>query len=204
MVAKLNALQIDLAAEIRQTTDQLKGINADLAAVKVKIADMQSQDRRDQEGLRDLAGPAGRTSTRSSSTITAKEAAKRTELAERKALLADRLRSAYDTDRTSLLESFLSGGTFTDLLAEMSYYIDVGEQDKALADQIAVDQETLAAIHQTTSTRGPGPTTCASRRPPRSAPSTAASRQLKAAKAELKQAREAGRRGARRSRSATT
>ena len=63
---------------------------------------------------------------------------------------AERLRSAYDTDRTSLLETFLSGGTFTDLLAEMSYYIDVGEQDKALADQIAQDQETLAALHQTT------------------------------------------------------
>ena len=31
----------------------------------------------------------------------------------------------------------------------MSYYIDVGEQDKALASQIAKDQETLAAIHQT-------------------------------------------------------
>ena len=62
---------------------------------------------------------------------------------------ADRVRSAYDTDRTSLLETFLSGGTFTDMLAEMSYYIDVGEQDKALADQIAMDQETLAALHQT-------------------------------------------------------
>ena len=57
--------------------------------------------------------------------------------------------AAYDSDRTSLLESFLSGGTFTDVLAEMSYYIDVGEQDKALAKQIAHDQETLAAIHQT-------------------------------------------------------
>ena len=31
----------------------------------------------------------------------------------------------------------------------MSYFIDVGEQDKALAEQIANDQETLAAIHQT-------------------------------------------------------
>jgi murein DD-endopeptidase MepM/ murein hydrolase activator NlpD len=60
------------------------------------------------------------------------------------------VRSAYDTDRTSLLESFLSGGTFTDLLAEMSYFIDVGEQDKALANQIAIDQETLASLHQTT------------------------------------------------------
>ena len=82
--------------------------------------------------------------------IEARETAKRAELSERKALLADRLRSAYDTDRTSLLESFLSGGTFTDLLAEMSYFIDVGEQDKALANQVAKDQETLAALHQTT------------------------------------------------------
>ena len=30
----------------------------------------------------------------------------------------------------------------------MSYYIDVGEQDKALAQQIAHDQETLATLHQ--------------------------------------------------------
>jgi murein DD-endopeptidase MepM/ murein hydrolase activator NlpD len=82
--------------------------------------------------------------------IEARETAKRTDLAERKALLAERLRSAYDTDRTSLLETFLSGGTFTDLLAEASYYIDVGEQDKALAIQIATDQQTLAALHQET------------------------------------------------------
>jgi len=32
----------------------------------------------------------------------------------------------------------------------MSYFIDVGEQDKALANQIALDQQTLAALHQTT------------------------------------------------------
>ena len=81
--------------------------------------------------------------------MTAQEAAKRVELSERRALLADRVRNAYDTDRTSPLETFLSGGSFTDMLAEMSYYIDVGEQDKALADQIAKDQETLAALHQT-------------------------------------------------------
>jgi murein DD-endopeptidase MepM/ murein hydrolase activator NlpD len=48
-----------------------------------------------------------------------------------------------------MLESFLSGGTFTDLLAEVSYFIDVGEQDRALADSIASEQELLAEIHQT-------------------------------------------------------
>ena len=106
--------------------------------------------------------------------IAAREVAKKAQLAERKALLAERVRSAYDTDRTSLLESFLSGGTFTDLLAEMSYFIDVGEQDKALANQIAVDQETLAALHQTTEAPASGPTSCARRRPPRSGRSTRA------------------------------
>ena len=77
------------------------------------------------------------------------EKVKRQELSERRALLADRVRNAYDTNRTSPLETFLSGGTFTDLLAEMSYYIDVGEQDQALANQIAEDKETLASLHQT-------------------------------------------------------
>jgi murein DD-endopeptidase MepM/ murein hydrolase activator NlpD len=80
--------------------------------------------------------------------ITGQEIVKKKDLRERQAMLAERLRSAYDTDRTSLLESFLSGGTFTDLLTEMSAYIDVGEQDKALAQQIARDQEALAALHQ--------------------------------------------------------
>jgi murein DD-endopeptidase MepM/ murein hydrolase activator NlpD len=149
MVEQLNALQIDLAAGIRQTTDQLKGINADLAAVKVKISGMQAKINVIKKDYAALLAQLADLDAQLVQ-ITAKEAAKRTELAERKAKLADRLRSAYDTDRTSLLESFLSGGTFTDLLAEMSYYIDVGEQDKALANQIAVDQETLAAIHQTT------------------------------------------------------
>ena len=149
MVEQLNALQIDLAAGIRQTTDQLKGINADLAAVKVKITGMQAKINVIKKDYAALLAQLADLDAQLVQ-ITAKEAAKRTELAERKAKLADRLRSAYDTDRTSLLESFLSGGTFTDLLAEMSYYIDVGEQDKALANQIAVDQETLAAIHQTT------------------------------------------------------
>ena len=80
--------------------------------------------------------------------LEAQERVKQIELAERKALLAERIRSAYDTNRTSMLESFLSSGSFSDLLAEMSYYIDVGEQDKALAQQVVQDQEELAAMHE--------------------------------------------------------
>jgi murein DD-endopeptidase MepM/ murein hydrolase activator NlpD len=148
-VAQLNALQGDLATGIQQTADELRGINADLSAVKVKIGAMQvkidtikGQYAALVTQLKDLDAQLV--------VVEARETAKKSELAQRKALLADRVRSAYDTDRTSMLETFLSGGTFTDLLAEMSYFIDVGEQDKALANQIAHDQETLASLHQAT------------------------------------------------------
>jgi murein DD-endopeptidase MepM/ murein hydrolase activator NlpD len=81
--------------------------------------------------------------------LTAQEAAKRKELGERRALLAGRVRNAYDTDRTSPLETILSTGSFTDLLAEMSIYMDVAEQDKALAEQITKDKEALTVLRQT-------------------------------------------------------
>ncbi len=148
-VAKLAALQSALSDEIRGTAAQLRGINADLTAVKAKITGMQKKIdviKADYAALVAQVKQLDATLV----VVQAREVAKRQQLAERKALLSERVRSAYDTDRTSLLESFLSGGTFTDLLSEMSYFIDVGEQDKALADQITLDQATLASFHQTT------------------------------------------------------
>ena len=148
-VAQLDALQTTSPTASSQTADQLKGINADLVTVKAKITTWRPRSTVIKADYNALVEQL-KTLDAQLVDIEAQEAAKRAELAERKALLADRLRSAYDTDRTSLLETFLSGGTFTDLLAEMSYYIDVGEQDKALANQVAKDQETLAELHQTT------------------------------------------------------
>ncbi len=148
-VEQINALQSDLSSAIKNTTVQLKGINADLTTVKNNINDMQDKIDVIKADYADLVSQVvGLDATLT--VVAAREEAKRGQLAERKALLAERMRSAYDTDRTSLLESFLSGGTFTDLLSEMSDYIDIGEQDKALADQISLDQETLASLHQTT------------------------------------------------------
>ena len=148
-VAELNALQGALTAEIKNTATELKGIQADLSVVRAKVDDMEVKIavvKKDYEGLvGELVGLDARLTV-----IQAEEVAKKADLQIRKKLLGDRLRSAYDSDRTSLLETFLSGATFTDMLAEMSYYIDVGEQDKALASQIAMDQETLAALHQQT------------------------------------------------------
>jgi len=146
-VAKLMILQRGLSAEIAQTRAQLNGVNADLVTVKSRIGKMTSRIAAVQAAYTALVDRLAALDMRLVA-ITASEARKSEQLRERRDQLAERVRTAYDTDRSSLLEAFLSGGTFTDLLAEMSYVIDVGEQDKALAQQIARDQEVLAALHQ--------------------------------------------------------
>jgi len=147
-LAAINDLQAGLAAEITDTKNTLRKVGADLAAVKKKIVKMQARIEAVKTAYNDLVAQLAEMDAELVR-VEAEESAKRIELSERRAQLAGRVRSAYDTDRTSPLETFISGGSFTDLLAEMSYFIDVGEQDKALADQIAKDKETLAALHQT-------------------------------------------------------
>jgi murein DD-endopeptidase MepM/ murein hydrolase activator NlpD len=77
------------------------------------------------------------------------ERAKSAELDARKAILAGRIRSAYDTDRTSMLETVLSSADFTDIISEVGYQLDFAGQDKALAEQIVADQQVLSVIHDT-------------------------------------------------------
>ena len=147
-IAQLEQLQLVMSEDIKQTTGELNGINADLDAVRVKITSMENRievvEAQYDALVVQLAGLDAKLLE-----VQAQEGTKKVELAGRKALLAQRVRAAYDTGRTSLLESFLSGGSFADILTDVSYYEDIGEQDKVLADQIVRDQETLAAIHQT-------------------------------------------------------
>ena len=153
-VDQINALQAGLSADIASTRRQLSGIGADLASVKISINSMvlkigvvRANYLRQVGQLQQLDIQLDR--------ITVEESVMTVNLRDRKALLGERLRQAYDTDRTSMLETFLSGGSFTDVLSQVSYTIDVGEQDKALAEQIVRDQSTLATIHESVdATRG--------------------------------------------------
>jgi len=147
-IDQINALQADLGQQIASTKSQLNGINADLVSVRKSINTMARKIevvRRDYEQqvikLQRLTDQVGR--------IRTLEMRMGWHLEQRKALLAERLRQAYDTDRTSMLETFLSGSSFTDVLSDVGYAIDVGEQDKALAEQIVQDKQSLAAVHDT-------------------------------------------------------
>ena len=147
-VAQINALQEGLSSQIASTKRELGGINADLVKVRKNINSMVVKIEVVKQQYLALVAQLALLDTQLSR-IRISEMRKRWALTQRKELLAERLRLAYDTDRTSLIETFLSGASFTDVLSEVSYSIDVGEQDKALAQQIVEDQQTLAAIHQT-------------------------------------------------------
>ncbi len=154
LIASLNSSQASLQGEIAQTQDELAGITDNLAATRRRVAvlvDNIDAVRATYQTLvyqlQDLDLQLGR--------IEDQETAKKAELGERKAQLADRIRQAYEAERTSLLETFLSGASFSDMLAQMSSQLDAAEQDKALAAQIAQDRATLASLHETVQeTRG--------------------------------------------------
>jgi len=147
-VAQINSLQDQLSSQIASTKRELGGINADLAKVKTSINLMVVKINAVQQNYDQLVGKLADLDNQLVQ-IGLDEQRKQWQLDDRKALLAERLRVAYDTDRTSLLETFLSGASFTDVLSDVSHIVDVGEQDKALAEQIVQDQETLAALQQT-------------------------------------------------------
>lgn len=146
-IVRLQRMQTGLADDIQDTAREIRSLNADSGALSKRIVKLNGQIAAVQAEYERLIGML-QSLDASLLDLQEQESAKKAQLAQRKAELAERIRSAYDTDRTSLLESLLSGGTFTDVLAEVSYFIDVGEQDEALASQVARDQETLAEIHQ--------------------------------------------------------
>jgi len=148
LIAAVNAAQQELRGRIRATTTQLEGIAADLAVTRDRIAALVAEIdvvRASYERLvTELAALDGELAR-----IEAEETAKKAELGERERLLAERIRAAYDEERTSLIEVVLSGESFADVLTEMSYQLDVAAQDRALAERIRSDRETLAALRQT-------------------------------------------------------
>ncbi len=148
LIASLNSSQARLQGQIAQTKTQLDGVTQDLNATRIQVAAMVDEVNQVQLTYQALVSQLGALNLQLQG-IEAQEAAKKQELGERKAELADRIRQAYEADRTSMLEVFLSGASFTDMLADMSMQLDAADQDRALAAQVAQDQATLLSLHQT-------------------------------------------------------
>jgi murein DD-endopeptidase MepM/ murein hydrolase activator NlpD len=146
-ISDLTASQAYLSAQIANTKDNLAAVNANLLAVKVQIVSMEVDVARSQQQVDELDA-TGVVLDRELADVKADEARKAAELEATKALLAARIRDAYDTDRTPVLDTILSGDDFTDVLTEASYHLDFADQDRALAEQIRSDQGVLNVLHQ--------------------------------------------------------
>jgi len=147
-IAAINAMQSDLGHQIASTKKELNGINADLTAVRKSINAMVVKVEAVKAQYFALVARLQLLDNQLANVIK-QERQQRSDLGERKALLASRIREAYDTDRTTLLETFLAGGTFADVIAEVGYINDFAEQDKLLAEEIVRSQRALATIHET-------------------------------------------------------
>ena len=144
-VAKLDKLQGELKSDIGATKAALRSINADLSIVRKQIGKIEGTVgavRREYDRLVAELDALDAELAR----LRKEQDRKRAELADRLDRLAERIRDAYETERTSMLEIFLSSGSFTDLLTQVSYTLDVADQDKKLAEQINRDRATLAAL----------------------------------------------------------
>lgn len=146
-IRDLNESQAALSREISSTKQDLAALTANLLAVRVQIVGMTVEVARSQAEVDELVATADRLDAQLLE-IQAEETRKQADLTSAKTLLAARIREAYDTDRTSVLDTFLSSDDFTDVLTEASYHLDFAEQDQALAEQIKSDQHVLAVLHQ--------------------------------------------------------
>ena len=147
-IVELSKLQTTLSGQIASTKRDLAGVNADLSAVQKQVGDMVAQIAVVQARYDELVAQIKDLDAQLIQ-LRAEEALKAEDLAARKAQLADRIRNTYDVDQTSLLELILSSDSFTDLLAEASYYLDIAALDRALARQIEEDQRVLATLRET-------------------------------------------------------
>jgi murein DD-endopeptidase MepM/ murein hydrolase activator NlpD len=80
--------------------------------------------------------------------LTNEQNAKQRQLEVRQEILAGRLAAAYESDQTPLLQQILTAHSLTDALADVSYYSNLADADKALADEIQRDQAALAEMRQ--------------------------------------------------------
>jgi murein DD-endopeptidase MepM/ murein hydrolase activator NlpD len=144
-VARLRDLQAGLASDIASTSKALGGINADLASTKKQISGLTTKIAAVRAVYTDLVQQVNLLD-RQVTSLGQEQAEKAKELADRKAMLAARVREAYRTDRTPLIQQLLAAGSIADVLQDVGSYMDLGGQDQAIATQIVQDQQTLDAL----------------------------------------------------------
>lgn len=149
MLEALHSEEVDLRARLERTGQRLEGINADQAGVRADITAVGITLDSVQRRYRGLVGQLGHLDWTLGVLQGELDQGER-DLEDRRRMLAERLAEAYRRGQTSLLEQVLMADSFSDVLADVSSYFHLGDQDAKLAREIARDQEDLDVLRQTT------------------------------------------------------
>jgi murein DD-endopeptidase MepM/ murein hydrolase activator NlpD len=144
-LATIAAQEAVLQTQMSQTQKNIDDVNQSIDELQGEIDTLQGQVDRVQMSY-DLLISQEQDLTSQLDDLDSRAKTKADELASRQQLLAERLVAAYKTDKTPLMAQILSKGSLTDVLSDVSYYLDIGAQDQALAQQIQQDQVELAQM----------------------------------------------------------
>jgi murein DD-endopeptidase MepM/ murein hydrolase activator NlpD len=145
-LAQLAIKQTSLAGEIAATQQNLAGVRTSIDSVQAEVDGLQGQ-LDGVTAIYTVLAAQQNDLQRQLAELKTQEAAKQLELEQRQRILASRLAAAYETDQTPLLQQLLTAHSMTDALSDVSYYSNLADADKALADQILSDQRVLAELH---------------------------------------------------------
>jgi murein DD-endopeptidase MepM/ murein hydrolase activator NlpD len=145
-LAKIAKQQASLKTQMAATQQNLAGVRLSLDDTQAQIDALQGNLNSITSAYWQLLGKQTLLRTEIVR-LQMQEVAKQRELDVRKAILASRLRDAYITDQTPLLSQLLTAHSLTEALSDVSYYGDLAEADKTIADKIQEDQKVLARLH---------------------------------------------------------
>ena len=148
-IQALQASEANLQDVLASTATQLKGINvqqsrlqANVDAAQKALADVRAKYTAMVTQVGDLDAAL--------SALDTKITAGQQQLTDERATLAGHIADAYITQQTSLLEQLLSARSLADVLADVGYYLRIGNQDAQLAQQIQQNQQSLETLQQAT------------------------------------------------------
>jgi murein DD-endopeptidase MepM/ murein hydrolase activator NlpD len=146
-LAQLASKQTSLAGQIATTKENLTGVRTSIDGVQAEIDGLAGQLADVTERYNTLVVQQS-TLRLQLTQLTVQEAGKQIELEQRQAILASRLVAAYQTDQTPLLQQLLTAHSLTEALSDVSYYSNLADADKALADQIRRDRLVVDQLKQ--------------------------------------------------------
>jgi murein DD-endopeptidase MepM/ murein hydrolase activator NlpD len=148
-IHKFQVTEAQLNAQIAATQVALDKVNADLVTVKTNIgkasASLKAVRARYTQLVAQVQDLDWQLQALQSDLQDSQQA-----LADARATLSSHLAEAYRAQQTSLLEQLLTADSLATVLADVGYYLHIGDQDAQLAAQISGDEANVRALQRGT------------------------------------------------------